>query len=299
MKGFLAAIAALSLLVSASCSDDADVATDTDGGTSAPDDTDPAMTVYETTTTVLESPDHGPQLCLGGVAESYPPQCGGPDIEGWDWSAVEAESASGTTWGSYSLTGTWDGETFSLAGPVGPPDDSGQGANQGGPTDFPTPCEEPDGGWQVVDEATATDAGLEEAQRYAQSQPDFAGLWVDQSINPAAGDGPTDELAMNDPTKLVLNVRFTGDLDGHETELRQRFGGPLCVSEAERTEAELRTIQDEVFEELDGHYASTDIIGGVVQIGVVVAEPDVQAELDDTYGEGVVELLGALRPVDG
>ncbi|MGH8829004.1 MAG: hypothetical protein ACRDVZ_15690, partial [Jiangellaceae bacterium] len=45
---------------------------------------------FRTYATVLESPEHGPQLCHG-VAESLPPQCGGPDIAGWDWSAVEAE----------------------------------------------------------------------------------------------------------------------------------------------------------------------------------------------------------------
>lgn len=32
---------------------------------------------YETTATVLESRDHGPELCLGVVALSLPPQCRG------------------------------------------------------------------------------------------------------------------------------------------------------------------------------------------------------------------------------
>lgn len=281
-------VATAFLLVAACSDDDADIAAGGDGpgGTTPPS----SQTVYETTATVLESPDHGPQLCLGGVADSYPPQCGGADIVGWDWAVVEAESANGTTWGTYSLTGTWDGESFTLVGTPGPPDHAGQGAT----TDFSTPCDEPEGGWQVVDEATATDEGLEAAQQYAQAQPDAAGLWVDQSINPSSG-----ELGMNDPTKLVLNVRFTGDLDRHEAELRQRFGGALCVSEAERTEAELRTIQDELYDDLDAHFASVDIVRGVVEFGVVVADRELQAELDATYGEGVVALVGSLQPVDG
>src|SRR5262245_29665274 len=33
---------------------------------------------YEATATVLESKEHGPELCFS-VALSYPPQCGGPD----------------------------------------------------------------------------------------------------------------------------------------------------------------------------------------------------------------------------
>ncbi len=271
------------------CGDDGTpVATDaspTDAPTSIGRDSE-----FTTSGTVLESADHGPQLCLGGVAESYPPQCGGPDVVGWDWSAVEAESSNGTTWGDFEVTGTWDGETFTLTEEPGPADYSDRGPS----SDFATPCDPPEGGWVVVDEATATDAGQNAALEYAQSQPDFAGLWLDQSINPAS-----DELGMNDPTKLILNVRFTGDLDRHETELRDRFGGATCVSAAEHTEAELRSIQDELFGSLDDTlFASVDIVRGVVEIGVIVADATVQADLDDTYGVGVVELVGALRPVD-
>ena len=65
--------------------------------------------------TVLQQGDGAPELCLGGVAESYPPQCSGPEIAGWDWDAVEAESAHGTTWGTYEVKGSWDGATFRLA----------------------------------------------------------------------------------------------------------------------------------------------------------------------------------------
>ncbi|HEV7740844.1 MAG TPA: hypothetical protein VGO65_00355, partial [Pseudolysinimonas sp.] len=55
-----------------------------------------------------------PQLCLGAVAESYPPQCTGPEVTGWDWGAVDGEEASGdVTWGAYAVTGGWDGTRFS------------------------------------------------------------------------------------------------------------------------------------------------------------------------------------------
>jgi hypothetical protein len=50
--------------------------------------------------------------------ESYPPQCSGPDILGWDWAAVDGEeSASGVTWGAYAVQGTWDGERFTVTQP--------------------------------------------------------------------------------------------------------------------------------------------------------------------------------------
>ncbi|MDQ2697611.1 MAG: hypothetical protein M3Y46_02355, partial [Actinomycetota bacterium] len=29
-----------------------------------------------------------PQLCLGAIAESYPPQCSGIPLEGWTWDGV-------------------------------------------------------------------------------------------------------------------------------------------------------------------------------------------------------------------
>ncbi|GAA1756585.1 hypothetical protein [Agromyces humatus] len=64
--------------------------------------------------TVLEQ-DGRPELCLGAVAESYPPQCGGPSIIGWDWDAVDGEqTASEVTWGAYAVWGEWDGATFTL-----------------------------------------------------------------------------------------------------------------------------------------------------------------------------------------
>ncbi|WP_167046835.1 hypothetical protein [Salinibacterium sp. ZJ454] len=71
--------------------------------------------------TVLQVEPDAAQLCLGGVMESYPPQCSGPDIVGWDWAAVEyEESSGGVTWGTYAVQGTWDGEIFTLTQPAIP-----------------------------------------------------------------------------------------------------------------------------------------------------------------------------------
>jgi hypothetical protein len=71
--------------------------------------------------TVLQKDGEEPALCLGGVAESYPPMCGGPPIRGWDWaSAEQSESAAGVTWGSYAVTGTWDATAFTVTQPPVP-----------------------------------------------------------------------------------------------------------------------------------------------------------------------------------
>ncbi|MDX2375457.1 hypothetical protein M4I32_01415 [Microbacterium sp. LRZ72] len=69
------------------------------------------------TGTVLDAGE--PELCLGGVAESYPPQCSGIPLDGWDWSGVDgSEQAAGTRWGSYAVQGRYDGERFTVTGPV-------------------------------------------------------------------------------------------------------------------------------------------------------------------------------------
>ncbi len=67
--------------------------------------------------TVLDT-GNGAQLCLGPVAESYPPQCSGIPLEGWSWDDVDgSDSANGTTWGAYAVQGTYDGEVFTVTQP--------------------------------------------------------------------------------------------------------------------------------------------------------------------------------------
>jgi hypothetical protein len=83
-----------------------------DAPTAAAPPTPAAAGQVTTVDTVLQEGDGPPELCLGMVLDSYPPQCGGLEIAGWDWDAVEAESAQDTTWGSYEVEGSWDGETF-------------------------------------------------------------------------------------------------------------------------------------------------------------------------------------------
>ena len=124
----------------------ADPAADPPGATS------PSEQRYTVSATVLESPDHGPQLCHA-VAESLPPQCGGPDVVGWDWASVAHESVNGTTWGSYVLVGAFDGSTFTLTTPV-TPDDGSRPGRAG--ADFSSPCLEPAGDWTPPDPSRAT-----------------------------------------------------------------------------------------------------------------------------------------------
>jgi hypothetical protein len=72
--------------------------------------------------TVIQTGDTPPQLCLGAVMESYPPQCSGPELVGWNWDTVDGEETSGdVTFGTFAVFGGWDGvqltvtEAISLA----------------------------------------------------------------------------------------------------------------------------------------------------------------------------------------
>lgn len=57
-----------------------------------------------------------PELCLGAIAESYPPQCSGPAITNWDWDAQQGvfEQQGNVRWGTFAVTGAWDGTAFTV-----------------------------------------------------------------------------------------------------------------------------------------------------------------------------------------
>lgn len=67
--------------------------------------------------TVLDD-GSGAELCLGPVAESAPPQCAGIPLEGWSWDGLDgAETSGSSTWGTYAVQGTYDGESFTVTQP--------------------------------------------------------------------------------------------------------------------------------------------------------------------------------------
>ncbi len=68
---------------------------------------------------VIQTGDTPPQFCLGPVMESYPPQCSGPELAGWDWESIDGHETSGdVTFGTYAIWGTWDGIVFTATDSV-------------------------------------------------------------------------------------------------------------------------------------------------------------------------------------
>lgn len=269
----------------------------------------PASEALETRhpVTVLDEGD-GPELCVGAVATSLPPQCGGPRLVGWDWDQHAHEQVEGVRWGSFHVVGHLDpvAATFEVVEVTPWEDWDGEGDRDAGETDLATPCPEPDGGWQVIDPARTTDASMRRVVRQARHLPGYAGSWLDQSPNPrsAAFDDPDrtptidDELAMNDPTLTIVNVRVTGDPEAAEADLRRVWGGMLCILPAEHAQADLRGIQDELVD-LDVHVGSfVDVVRGRVELSVVHDDGTLQSELDATYGAGVVRVVSQLVPTD-
>ncbi|MDT0344625.1 hypothetical protein [Streptomyces litchfieldiae] len=157
--------------------------------------------LYQVTATVLESGDHGPQLCHS-VMESLPPQCGGPDITNWDWSAVEAETANGTTWGMYALTGTWDGERFTLTEPAAAPDPGAGGPEVVEPDDSAPLPEDPAG--------LAHDELLSIQTELTENYPEILSSWPDEEHG-------------------VLRAEVVASTPELEESLEQRFGAGAVV----------------------------------------------------------------------
>ncbi|UUZ60476.1 hypothetical protein [Nocardioides sp. B-3] len=246
----------------------------------------PAATGAVTTgglVTVLDDGD-GPELCTF-VAESFPPQCSGTPMATWEWADhPEHEDESGTKWGSFALTGTFDGTTFAVTEAV--PAALYDPTSRAPEPELTTPCEPPAEGWGVVDPAMATQEAMDATFTAAAALPGYAGSFIDQ---------PDDPAAANDPTRLVINVAVTKDAAGAEAKLRETWGGALCVSEAAYTEAELNELAMEL-QKLPG-VTSSSAAADVVQIGVLYDDGSLQDWADATYGDGRVEITSTLTPV--
>ena len=283
-----------------------------EGPTTSPSPTEPSATaapsvppptafepvLVEGNGTVLEAAGdmpamsrHGPELCLGGVALSLPPQCGGVPITNWNWDDVEGgEHVSGVSWGSYHVVGMFDGSSLTLTEPP----EAALTYDPGG-YDFTPPCPEPEGGWAAAVTSDATDADVNRVLRLAKGSDDYAGGWM-HNLEPA---GETTDW----PRAVVIVAAFTGDIERHEAELREVWDGPLCVVQFEHTYRELRRIQNgliDVTQELGMEMLSSgvDVSGNVVELGVVWIDEEQRAELERRYGQGLIRVTTGLRAVE-
>jgi hypothetical protein len=269
---------------------------------------------------IEQVPGYGPRLCVlpeDGVGHTVPWPCQGLAVLGWDWGAVRGEERfpGGVISGTYRVVGTYEAGSFadadpatSIAGqelpdagdaagrftltsPVGPPLDHASDPGIPNP-DLRSPCPVPAGGWGVVDPAKASGEAQTAAREYATAQPDYGGGWIDHSPDPTFVPGQAE-----DTSKTVLNATFTGDLPRHEREMRVRWGGPLCVSEATRTYADLQATVQKVINEVGVLWSAPNEVAGHVEIGVMADGGSLQQRLDREYGPGTVVVRSVLHPL--
>jgi len=251
---------------------------------------------YQTTGMVLQSRDHGPELCLGIVRDSFPPQCDGLPITNWHWSQAEGkETAAGTTWGTYQLVGTYDGASFTVIW-AGPPPLVRQPSREEEFKDEPKPaCPEPEGGWKLPDPARSSEDSMERMIQAARAEPDFAGVWLSY-LEPMGNN------VAEDPGEFVLNVAFTGDLARYEAELRPRWGGRLCVTRQQRSYRELQRIQYDLQGAGGKRLGLRVLLTGIdeydnaVTLTALVLDERAREALAARYGPGAVQATAKLTP---
>jgi hypothetical protein len=108
------------LLGLAACGGDDTVARDPGSadptGPAAPPDLALPAEVRTATLAMVMDTGSGPEVCLGPIVESWPPQCSGPALLDWDWSEHEMHEKQGRIrWGSFAITGSWDGEALTAS----------------------------------------------------------------------------------------------------------------------------------------------------------------------------------------
>jgi hypothetical protein len=220
--------------------------------------------------TVLDDGD-GPEMCLGAVAASSPPQCSGPALAGFDWGDAGSEEAGGVRWGSYALTGTFDGSTFTVGDAIPAALYDTTAAPE--PEPLAAACDEP----TTTDTAKATPEDLDATLAAASALPSYASAWL-------TGDD-------------TVNVAVTDDAEGAEAELRRTWGGKLCVTTVERTDADLNEVNQELQAALgDQLLTSGSTTPDSLDAQVVFDDGSIQEWADATYGDGLVRVGSALVP---
>ena len=174
--------AVTAVLALAACGEDTGSrAEEPSAGGDVPAPTGQVTTAYPVT--VIDDGE-GAELCLGGVEQSLPPQCGGPTLVGWDWADHEGdyEQRSGDPLGRVRRRRHLRRRRTITPSEVVPASEfvpSQAGAPEHD-DQFPTSCPEPAGGW-VVDPQRTTFADFDRTFKVASRLDGYADSWVDQS----------------------------------------------------------------------------------------------------------------------
>lgn len=243
--------------------------------------------------TVLDD-GNGAELCLGGVAESLPPQCGGPPIVGWDWADHDGdyEDVRGVRWGDFVVIGIFDGSTVT-PNHVVPADEYDAPPTKEAPHE--TTCRQPTRGW-VVDPGRTGMADYEAAIRAAHRLDGFAGSFVDTSRDPRSPEQMDQDFSdgVDDASSWIVNVAVTRDPVAAEAAIREVWGGGVCVTTSKVTERELLGVQRAIHEADVPGFLSSGVDDDAVHLEVVHDDGSIQAWADEEFGDRLVRVWSAL-----
>lgn len=235
------------------------------------------------------SPDSRVELCVGPIAESYPPQCRGPELLGeFSWDDVPAREQGGVRWSEegYFAVGRYDraADTFTLSRGLSATPPDGFVMPTSDPVEFPRLCEDP---FRGGDPSSAADLAAQE--RLQQRLPAIDGYvtsWVSDGVS-------------------LFNVVVTGDAEAAHAALREVWQGGLCVVQRDLpTAADLTAAQEALTErsaEMRLTTAGSGGVSGVLEVGVIVADAETRALIHDVVGpwlrEEQVRIVGAMVPL--
>ncbi len=99
---------------------------------------------------------------------------------------------------------------------------------------------------------------------------------------------------------MILNLAFTGSLARHRREVREHWGGPLCLVRREHSRAELDAIRDDVVTQVGEGVLSSylDESEGIVGVEAIVVDDETKAWVDERYGSGLVRFEEGLDLVE-
>ena len=222
----------------------------------------------------------GPRLCF--TPASLGDACSDARVSWWDWGLHEdVAEHRGIRSGTFELTGTFDGTTFYVTNTREPAEEPQEY------DDPPIPCSEPPGGWRVRDPALTTRSTFWDIGPRAQELDGYAAVTIS-----TPDGGPL----LLDPRNVVVIVYVAGDAGVAEAELRKHWGGMLCVTEVERSHAELQRVTLRLLD-LPG---LVEVGSGNIenQVDLVVFHDDgrYQQWADDEFGDGVVAVTSVLQP---
>ncbi|MFK5583581.1 hypothetical protein [Serinicoccus sp. LYQ131] len=207
-------------------------------------------------------------LCFGPQTDIYPPNCGGPELEGaFSWADYDTQREGDVTWtddgvfavGHYDLDAGEYG-TFTLTQPLRSDPTAGYTRHDTTQTDLDALCQDPtadagatehDGGRSGMDEEQAL------LMLLRQDLPGYSTSWLSEGG--------------------VTNVLFTEgtDIDSTRAAIREVYTGPLCLEVRDvPSDADLRAAQGAVSQQSDLRFHSVGTAGSEPQLQVEVVVPD-------------------------